>query len=161
MPTTSPTTTQRRGSAPWRRRVTNHSTSTHAEDVEGGGAQDVGHREEDGSDCAAHRGEDARPRRAPEVPAQRRRQHDERHADEHRRHAQGARRCAEHRLGDVPEQRGEWWLIDVAPCEVVACFDEVELVAMEAVAVRGRQQDDAERRRDPTDREVGSVVHGP
>ncbi len=131
------------------------------QDVEGGGAQDVSHREEDGSDCAAHRGEDARPRRAPEVPAERRREHDERHADEHRRHAQGARRRAEHSLRDVPEQRGEGWLVDVAPCEVVAGFDEVELVAMEAVAVRGGQQDDAERRRDPTDREVCSVVARP
>ena len=118
------------------------------EDVERGGAQDVSHREEDGSDGAAHRGEDARPRRAAEMPAQRRREHDEGHAHEHRWHAQGAGRCAEHRLRDVPEQRGQRWLVDVAPREVMARLDEVELVAMEAVSIGGREEDDTERGRD-------------
>ena len=65
------------------------------QDVEGGGAQDVRHREEDGSDCAAHRGEDARPRRAPKC----------RHSDADSTTSamptstdgtrQGARRCAD------------------------------------------------------------------
>ena len=97
------------------------------EQVERGGAQDVGHREDDGSEGRAHRREDACPRRSTEVLRERCDHQDHDHPGEHGRHSQRAWRRAERRLRQSSEQRGERRLVDVTPCEVMAGLDEVQL----------------------------------
>ena len=79
---------------------------------------------------------------------------DERDEDDHDRdrdcrdHAQSARVCTEGKLGEAAKQRRQRRLIVIPPGRVLRSDTKVQLVAVVAVAVRGRDEQRELRRRD-------------
>ena len=160
IPVATPTASHSRRSSPASSFTSNHRMTAQASRsgirrrIEVTSAQVAGHGGRD-------RCEDLRAARSSEVTRHERDQdHDERHL-EGRQHTNGRRRCAEEGDRGRGKQRRQGWLIDVAKRRVLACDDEVHLVAVEAVLPGHSKQTDDEHTGATRAPAKGRAVMGP